>query len=202
MNRLLERRTVVLAALLLAVALVALGAAPWVHATVATVIDVRDVSVSGSAAAPALTAGALVVGAAALAVGIGRRVAAAVGGVALLVAAVLVEAAVVSFLRDPRSPALTAASELSGVRQLSGEVVTTPWPWVAVVVGAAVALLALVPLLRGGRWQAAGRRFERGEPGRARGRSASSDATDARTRAMDDWDALGRGEDPSTEAEE
>lgn len=197
MSRLLERRTVVLLALVLAVALLALGALPWVRGTVPTVIDVRDITVSGAAVSPALTAGALVVGAAALAIGIGRRAAAAVGGLALLVAAVLVEASVVAFLRDPQAPALAAAAELSGVPQLAAPAVTTPWPWAALVVGVAVALLGLVPLLRGGSWQAAGRRFERGGQPRPRGRSASTEATDVRTRAMDDWDALGRGEDPS-----
>jgi uncharacterized membrane protein (TIGR02234 family) len=190
-----RRRTVVVLALVLGASLLALGALPWVRATVRTVIDVREIAVSGATATPALTAAALVVGAAAVTIGIGRRVGAAVGGVALLGAAVLAGTAVAGVLGNPAAPALAAAAELSGVPQLAGEVHVTAWPWVALVVAACLALLGIVALVAGGRWQAAGRRFER--PGAPSARSASSEASDARTRAMDDWDALGRGEDPS-----
>ncbi|MFH5822741.1 Trp biosynthesis-associated membrane protein [Georgenia sp. AZ-5] len=196
MSRLLRRRTVVALALLLAVALLGLGALPWVRAQAPTVIDVQEVTVAGTAAAPALGAAALVVAAAALAVGIGQRAATVVGGVALLGAAALVVATTADLLGDPARPALSAAADRSGVPQLAGEAAVTAWPFVTLAAAAAVAALGVVVLVRGGRWQAAGRRFER--PAQApRGRSASTDATDARSRAMDDWDALGRGEDPS-----
>ncbi|GAA1636469.1 Trp biosynthesis-associated membrane protein [Georgenia ruanii] len=192
------RRAVVLAALGLAVLLLALGGLPWVRGEVATVIDVRPVSVTGAGATPALTAAALVVGAAALTVAIGRRVAVAVGGVVLIGAAALVAAAVVGFLQDPTAPALAEAAQVSGVPQLSGTAHVTPWPWAALVVAAALAVLGALTLVRGRAWQSGGRRFERTTaPGTSAPGAAPSAARDARTRAMDDWDALGRGEDPS-----
>ena len=193
-GRLTSRRAVVLLALVLAGVLLALGGLPWVRAEVPTVIAVRPLSVTGGTATPALTAAALVVGAAALTVAIGRRVAVAVGGVVLIGAAVLVAAAVAGFLQDPTASALAEAAQISGVPQLTGTAHVTPWPWVALVVAALLAGLGVVTLVRGRRWQAGGRRFERAPE---TGRSASSAARDARTRAMDDWDALGRGEDPS-----
>ena len=192
------RRAVVLAALVLAVLLLALGGLPWVRGEAATVIGVRPVSVTGAGATPALTAAALVVGAAALTVAIGRRVAVAVGGVVLVGAAALVAAAVAGFLQDPTAPALAEAAQVSGAPQLSGAAHVTPWPWVALVVAAALALLGVLTLVRGRSWQSGGRRFERTTAPRDRGPERRPDAArDARTQAMDDWDALGRGEDPS-----
>ncbi|UNX56154.1 Trp biosynthesis-associated membrane protein [Georgenia sp. TF02-10] len=184
------RRTVVLAALVLAGLLLAVGALPWADGQAPTVLAVEPVSVSGTTAVPALAGAALVAGAAALAAGLGRRVAVTVAGVALLAAGVGAAVAVADFLADPAAPLLAAAAELSGVRQLQGLATTTPWPYAAVVLAVGLAGVGVVTLVVGRRWAVAGRRYER--PARPR-----TPAADERTRAMDDWDALGRGEDPT-----
>ncbi|GAA4286464.1 Trp biosynthesis-associated membrane protein [Georgenia daeguensis] len=190
-----RRRHVVVAVLALGVLLLACGSAGWAHGEVSTVLGPREVSVSGSSAAPGVGAAALVVGAAALAAAIGRRVGAVIAGIALVCAAVLVAASVVGFLGDPAAPLEAAAGEISGVPELTGEARTAVWPYVTLVLAVAVAGAGVVTLLAGRSWQSAGRRFER--PATAGPRSAASAATDERDRAMDDWDALGRGEDPS-----
>ncbi|WP_454777986.1 Trp biosynthesis-associated membrane protein [Georgenia muralis] len=240
------RRRVVLAALVVVVLLLAVTSATWVSGTAPTVIGTEPVSVAGTSAAPAVTAAALVMGAAALAVAIGRRVAVTLGGLALLGAGVMVVVAVAGLLADPAGPLLGAAALVSGVRVLEGEPALTPWPYAAALLGAGAGAAGVVAVLSAGRWQHAGRRFERAgaaasaggptgaspvgptgaspdsattAPGEAATRPAGAAGlavgteqggaaaapgaargtpeTDARTRAMDDWDALGRGEDPS-----
>lgn len=192
----LSRRAVVLAALVLAAAVLAVGAPTWVAADVPTVIGARRVEVAGSTAAPGLMAAALVVGAAGLALGIGRTAGSVIGAVALVGAGGLAAAAVVGFLGAPEDAVLGAAAEVSGVRQIDGAATVAPWPWVAIVLAGALALLGVLALAAARSWTTAGRRFERPAPA-GRGRSTSTEATEARTRAMDDWDAVGRGEDPS-----
>jgi uncharacterized membrane protein (TIGR02234 family) len=192
-----RRSHVVLAVLALGALLLATGSATWARGEVATVLGAQEVTVSGASAAPGVSAAALVVGAAALAAAIGRRVGAVLAGIALIGAAVLVGASVARFLADPSAPLEGAAGEVSGVPELTGEAVTTMWPYATLVVALAVAAAGVVTLVAGRTWQGAGRRFERpDEPG---ARSAASAATGERDRAMDDWDALGRGEDPSAD---
>jgi uncharacterized membrane protein (TIGR02234 family) len=190
-----RRGHVVVAVLALGGLLLACGSAGWAHGEVSTVLGPQDVSVSGSAAAPGVGAAALVVGAAALAAGIGRRIGAVLAGIALIGAAVIVGASVIGFLGDPAAPLEAAAGEISGVPELTGEPQVTFWPYLTLLLAVAVAAAGLVTLVASRSWQAAGRRFER--PASTGRRSAASEATDERDRAMDDWDALGRGEDPS-----
>jgi uncharacterized membrane protein (TIGR02234 family) len=70
----------------------------------------------------------------------------------------------------------------------------TGWPLMAVVAGALALAVGLLVLLRGRRWPAMGRRYERGEPGAAG--PAKRPATDE-DRASAAWRALDRGEDPT-----
>ena len=195
-----RRSHLVVAVLVLGALLLACGSAGWSRGEVSTVLGPREVSVPGSSAAPGVGAAALVVGAAALAAAIGRRVGAVLAGIALVGAAVLVAASVLGFLGDPAAPLEAAAGEISGVPELTGEARTAVWPYVTLVLATAVAAAGVVTLVAGRSWQSAGRRFERAAPPPAR-RSAASAATDERDRAMDDWDALGRGEDPSAGTE-
>ena len=194
-----RRGQVVLGVPVLGVLLLATAAAGWAHGEVTTVLGTQEVSVSGSSAAPGVSAAALVVGAAALAAAIGRRVGAVLAGIALIGAAVLVGVSVAGFLADPAAPLEAAAGQVSGVPELTGEATTTLWPWATLLVALAVAAAGVVTLVAGRRWQSAGRRFER--PAATSPRSAASAATDERDRAMDDWDALGRGEDPSADGD-
>ncbi|WP_382396317.1 Trp biosynthesis-associated membrane protein [Georgenia alba] len=186
-----------LAALVLGALLGAVSAVPWASGAAGTVLGEQTVEVSGGSAAPGVVGAAFVVGAAALAVAIGRRAGASVGGVAMVVGAVVAVVAVVGFLGDPESALRQAAAELSGVPELVGDARVTLWPYVTLVLALLAAAVGLSGLVAARTWTTAGRRFERP----ARRGSAVDRASDERTRAMDDWDALGRGEDPTDDGE-
>lgn len=191
----MTRGRLVLSLLLLGVAGIGVGALPWLRITVPTVIARQDVDVSGTDAVPVLTAVCLAVLAAGLATAIGGVWLRRVAGVAAVVLGVLVAASSIALLLDPEPAALTVAGEVSGVAQIEGAVATTPWPYVAIVLGLAIAAAGvLVTLSRAS--SAASRRFERDAAAAAPGPEARGQA-DPRVQAMDDWDALGRGEDPT-----
>ncbi|MEE6296576.1 Trp biosynthesis-associated membrane protein [Georgenia wangjunii] len=272
------RGRLVLAVLVLGGAGFALSATTWLRATVPTVLELVDITVPGTDAVPAVSAASLAVLAAALAVAIGGRAAATLGGLALVGIGALVVVSAVGFIADPDPVALSTAAEVSGVRQVTGEVTVTLAPYAAAVVGALVAAAGIVVAVAARSWRAGGRRFERaGAPAGVTAPAAGSRATppgddgdrplvpgagadrgapaagarpgvpdegagtggsdddagfgrsadgarpvgpgaapaaapapgsaatgetpdapgSARLRAMDDWDALGRGEDPS-----
>lgn len=200
----LTRGRSVLLALPLAGLLLAVGWAPWASAPVATVLGAETVSVSGGEALPGVLGAALVVGAAALALGIGRRAGAVLGGVALLGAAVVATGSIAGFLRDPERPLRAAAGEVSSVPELAGPAQVTAWPSLALALAVLTALTGVLVVLAAPHWTTtAGRRFERQPSGAARRGpvSEASRASDDRTRAMDDWDALARGEDPTATGE-
>lgn len=194
----LTRSRVVLVVLVLGVIGFGLSALPWGSASVPTVLAEQTVTVSGGEAAPATTAASLAVLATGLAVAIGGRWVARLCALALLLLGGLLGASAGDFLVDPEPRLLTAAAQLSGVREIVGEPATTPWPYLTVVLGVGV-VAAAVLVLRVPTTTAPGRRFERaGEGGPVTPRTAEQTHRDERVRAMDDWDALGRGEDPST----
>jgi hypothetical protein len=85
---------------------------------------------------------------------------------------------------------------VSGVPQIDGEVAVAPWPTIALAV-AVVAVLAGVALpFLAGSWQRVGRRYERGS--QAAAPAPGGQPRTPRGQAMDDWDALSRGDDPSS----
>jgi hypothetical protein len=189
-------------------ALLATSAAPWLLVPVSTAIAEATVSVPGSAAVPAVPASALVVLAGGLAVAIAGRVARVVAAVVVAGAGLLAAVAAVRFVADPAAAALAASAEATGLRELAGAPSVTPWPVVTAGLGGLAALAAVTVALGSRRWAsgAGGRRFERaapdggassGETARAGSAGTEAEPADVRTRAMDDWDALSRGEDPT-----
>ena len=193
-------------------ALLAVTAAPWLLVPVSTAIAEATVSVPGSAAVPAAPASALVVLAGGLAVAIAGRVARLVAAVAVAGAGLLAAGAALRFAADPAAAAIAASAEATGLRELAGAPSVTPWPLVAAGLGGLAALAAVTVAIASRGWAsgAGGRRFERAVPdgGASSGETAGMTAggaragteaepLDARTRAMDDWDALSRGDDPT-----
>ncbi|WP_444661919.1 Trp biosynthesis-associated membrane protein [Cellulomonas sp. CW35] len=179
--------------LLLAAALTGLTAlVPWLTVETVTVLgEPRTVTVAGSSAAPSLVAVTLVLlaaaGAAALVGRAGRWV--VVGVVALAGALVVVDG--VGVLRSPGSAAAPSVADELGVERVVEDVAVSAWPWVAVVVGVLVVLLA-VWLARASASWAVGRRHE--------GASTTVPAGGAAPAPLDErdqWDALTRGDDPT-----
>jgi len=179
--------------LLGAAGLVGLVSVPtWVHGEGRSVLEgTVAVAVPGSQAAPQAPAAALVLlaaaGALALVGRVGRWVVAGVSAAA----GVLVVAGAVGVLRDPAGAVAAAVADATGVAAADPVASATAWPVVALVVGAAVPVLAVVLARAPGGWDQRSQRHERPAPGRA-GRNASG-AADERS----DWDALSRGDDPS-----
>ncbi|MEE6280833.1 Trp biosynthesis-associated membrane protein [Georgenia sp. MJ170] len=196
----MTRGRAVLALLVLGVVGFGLAALPWLELTVPTVIARQEVGVSGSTAVPVIGAASLAVLAAALAVAIGGTWVRRIAGVALVILGLLVAATTVRLLIDPEPVARAAASAVSGVAQIEGDITVTPWPYLTVVLGVIVAAGGVL-VLAARSWASPVRRYERGSaagtPAPAGTAAAPTPAAEPRVQAMDDWDALGRGEDPT-----
>jgi hypothetical protein len=183
-GRRLSRRAVVLAMLGVASAALAAAQSTWVTATTTSAVrpDV-PLAVSGHAAAPGATAGALVVAAAALAMTLGGRIGTRVAGVVAVLGGVLVAASAVAVLRDPAAPASGAAVDAVGVPVLSGDPAVGVAAVLTLLLGGLLAALGVVSVVRAPRWAGSPRVATRAVPGEPDDR--------------DRWDALTRGEDPT-----
>lgn len=190
---------------LVVITILAAGALGLISST-QTWFDVRledgasqSLLVPGAEAIPVLaplSLAALALGAALSIVGIVLRY--AFGVLAVLIAAAL------GFLTgraalDPGTSqvasTVTAATGISGDTAISDLVATispTPWPTVALVCWAVMLLAGVLALATAHRWKGGGRRY--------RTDAATAAATPAASRphdAIDDWDDLSRGEDPT-----
>lgn len=191
-----------LATLALAALMLVVASLPWATGQADTVLGQQPVSVSGSDAAPAALGLALIIGAAGLVIAIGRRVGAVLGALALAAAGAAMIPAAIAVANDPDPALRRAAAEAAGVPELAGGSATTIWPVVAAALGALAIVLAVAIAWQLRRWPTrADRRFERntGEQDATAAKRVSAVDAEAqhRTRAMDDWDAQARGEDPT-----
>lgn len=198
----LTRGRAALATLALAALMLVVASLPWATGEAETVLGLQPVSVSGSEAAPVTLGLALIIGAAGLVIAIGRRVGAVLGALALAAAGAATIPSALAVGNDPAPALRRAAAEAAGVPELAGGFTTTLWPVVAAVLGGLAVVLAAVIAWQLRRWPArADRRFERNTTGQdtppAKQATAVDTAAQHRTRAMDDWDAQARGEDPT-----
>ena len=96
---------------------------------------------------------------------------------------------------EPAAPAGTVDVSTTEVVVTGAHV--TAWPWLAAVAGTAIAAAGLVALARGRTWSARGP-----EPDRTAGTGGSDPEgglqAEARPDPMAAWEALDRGEDPTT----
>ncbi|MGO4534260.1 Trp biosynthesis-associated membrane protein [Leifsonia sp. 2MCAF36] len=184
-----------------------------------------SVTVAGSVAAPALTALALaglaLTAALAIAGPVFRIVLALLGvllGVSVLISAIT---AVSDAVRASAS-AITSATGVAGdasIRHLVHSVETEFWPWLAMVAGALIIVAAAAVVVFSRLWPGPSRKYQTrfaGEDGRPAeevvaeaadgGATPSSDTLDGaseepstldRDAAIDSWDELTRGDDPT-----
>jgi uncharacterized membrane protein (TIGR02234 family) len=164
------------------------------------------IAVPGSVASPALAAlglaGLALAGALAIA-GPGIRI--VLGVLETLLGGCVLLAAGIS-LGDPVAavaPAVTDATGVSGsgpTAELVAAANATVWPAVAVAGGVLLVIAGIAVLVTGTRWPASSRRYrgarlaDADEP-----RSAGDRERAASDRAIDDWDELSRGDDPTEE---
>lgn len=191
----LSRGRAVLVVLLGGVLLFGTALPTWVSGAARTTTGTSPVAVSGTDAAPGVASAAAVVLVAALVLGLSGRLTRVLAVVGVVGGGALALVGAVVFLRDPEPALRSAAGEVGGVPELAGAATTAPWPVLAAVVAGLVTLVGLALPLLLGRWQQVGRRYERDAP-RRRPSDAGADVS-RRVQAMDDWDALSRGEDPT-----
>lgn len=165
----------------------------------------EPIDVTGSVASPALAAlglaGLALVAALAIA-GPGIRVVLGVlevllGGCVLLAATLSITDPVASV-----SPAVTDATGVAGAEptaELVASVTATPWPVLAIVGGALLVLAGVAVLVTGTRWPASSRRYSDSRMA-ADGAAVTPADRPASDRAIDDWDGLSRGDDPTDDA--
>lgn len=156
------------------------------------------IQVGGADASPALAAlglAALALAAAFALAGPGLRFVLAalevvLGGCVLLAAGLT--------LGDPAAavaPAVTAATGVAGAEPtaaLIASVRATGWPVVAFLGGALLVAAAVLVFATGAAWPSSSRRY-----GRSKLRSADASAPAGSDRAVEEWDELTRGDDPT-----
>lgn len=109
---------------------------------------------------------------------------------------------------DAVAASVTEVTGLAGestVRALVDDIATTPWPLLTIVASLAIAAGGAATVLTAHRWPGAGRRYRTGAAdvpagaaSRDAGPGASSRAAASRPHdAIDSWDDLSRGDDPT-----
>ncbi|GAA4851538.1 hypothetical protein GCM10023221_33910 [Luteimicrobium xylanilyticum] len=209
----ISRRSAVLLLLVLGGVALLTAIPSWLTTAGSTVLEPHVVvKVAGTKAAPGVGAGALVVAAAALALGIIGRIGRYVVLAVAALAGVVVAFSALGVVRDPTPVATREAADATGVTQLTEGVHVAFWPYATVVVGALVVVLAVLVALGSRAWRTSTRheRAAAGEPA-ASDTAAPEPAPAPRPAADDDaafedehaaWDSLTRGEDPTDDGAE
>lgn len=152
-----------------------------------------SVDVPGEAAGPAVAA----LGLAGLALGgalaiAGRVLRVVFGVLEILIGASLITSAIVA-LSDPPAASAKTITEFTGVagteaaHDLVASSSATAWPIVAVAAGLLLAILGVAVAATSRRWPESGRKFD----------SPATEAHGQTQDAVDSWDELSRGEDPT-----
>lgn len=192
MRKVLSLRNVALGGVV--AALLGLWAATrtWVVVNVdATTVQMPQIVVPGSQAAPAVTALCVVVLAAALALLIGRKVARYIIGVINILAGGGVLAAGLTALLDPAAAAAGAVAEATGLREISGSYVANSWPLVVMVAGVLIVVQGVAVLLAAGTW-VKNTKYDRV----AKENDAATQGPTQRD-SISDWEQFSSGEDPT-----
>jgi hypothetical protein len=184
------RRRAILVVLALALAAPASGVPVWMRTSGSTALQgIVPVQVTGTQAAPAVPAAALVLLAAGIAIGLAGRLGRWVVVGAVVLSGLLQAAAAAAALADPAPTARTVVAAETGVELLASPVRLTPWPWIALVVGVLVVLAGVWLGVTSRRWARPSDRHDV-----APGGTSTTPPPDDDQAA---WDALTRGHDPS-----
>lgn len=166
----------------------------WLHVRLAGAAA-HDLTVTGAAAVPVLAPLSLAV----LALGVALSIVGTVlryvfGAIALAIGAVQAYLATVVAFEHPTSViarTVTDATGISGdaaVSRLVVQVTATAWPAITIAVWVVLCAIAVFVLVTARRWKSGGRKYRT---------DASAPATAGPLDAVDSWDHLSRGEDPT-----
>lgn len=177
--------------LIVALGIIGSAAPAWVKAQGQSVVSGEIlVSVSGISASPLVSASALMVAAAGLALGLAGRIGQWIAGIVIGLGALLVGVSAGTVIANPQPIAAQAVAAQTGIAEASGTGVTV-WPYVAIA--AALLLLVLgIAVLRSPTASTALARFDRPQDQPYEAKPADSQSDSNAT-----WDAMSRGEDPS-----
>lgn len=159
----MSRRSAIMMILSLGIGTFLVALPTWVTGSTPSVLGpLEHLDVTGSAAAPGVTAAGLAFLAAGIATGlvgrVGRWVVLGVVGIASLI----VVGSSITVVRDPQGPLLSAAASRTGIAQLAEGPHLSVWPWVGIGLGAVSLLLTAWLVRSSGTWLATSRRHERG----------------------------------------
>lgn len=189
-----RKATAILAGLLIGGATLLSWTQTWIAVTLRSGLEL---DIAGDVAAPALAA----LGLATLALAAALSLAGPIFRIVLGVLQVAISGGVIlaslGVFADPGRAARPTISEATGVAgaesvaALIDSATLTAWPTIAVVLGALGVLHGVFVLVTARTWPRGGRRFETTQSG------AGSDTAVVTHDAIDDWDALSGGEDPT-----
>jgi uncharacterized membrane protein YjgN (DUF898 family) len=183
-----------------------------------TSVDGQLFSIPGSVAAPALAALGLAGLALAAALAIAGPVVRVILGALQIAVGVAITASSIGAILDPiaaGSPVVTKATGIAGlgaIRSISTDAGESPWGFLALALGILIALTGLFIILSTKRWPVSGRRYQavRFEAVDVASRAAEKDGPETngpedavdtqateRSQAIDNWDSLSNGRDPT-----
>lgn len=153
----------------------------------------QPLEISGQAASPGLSALGLACLALAGALTIAGRVLRVVLGIVETLIGVVVVVTAASVLASPVSAsasAITAATAVSGSKSIVDVVLSisiSGWPWLAIAAGALITVVGIMVIALAPRWPGPTRRYD----------TNGVAVTDDTTTALDAWDSLTGGSDPT-----
>lgn len=163
---------------------------PWVHAHVNGVLGEQSLEITGSQAAPAVSALAMVALAAPLAARIAPQLLRYVIALISLAAGAGIVLSSLAVVFNPATAVVTETSRVTGTVASAGTYTVTFGPWLSCVSGVLIIGVGLWTLAVARYWKS-GRKYERPE---STFRHVSGEVDN-----MDAWDLLSRGEDPTAE---
>lgn len=207
-------RRLKLAVILLVLASSALALLAWSQTWISAGVlqsgtATKTLEVTGSTAAPGLTALALAGLALAGALSIAGPVIRIVLGLLEILVGFSVGLSAALAIGDPAAASaalVTAATGIAGKDSVTDGVVasvSTPWPYLALVAGILMSAAGVLIWATARRWPRPGARyqsvrFEAADAAAPTGQTPAVSSADPSSDAVDDWDGLTRGEDPTT----